>query len=315
MLIQCPGCLSKLMVVKEDFQSKVLLKCPECLYIFLVEEDQEIDEQSLGEQSETPGEATLLVSDIQPEEASQSFHWNVPEASLTIMQGRDQGTHFRITQDKLSIGREKADLIIPDPAVSRKHAEIERKQDWYLIRDLNSKNGTLVNDEPVDEAKLRNLDEIKIGETSLLYSTMAAQSNLDEPDASGERDAILGPEKTDIDSDAAEKALPLPPKRRLFLEVMQGSGKGKSLELKSGRAILGRVDDSDIKIEDDQVSRKHLQIEAFSREQIFITDLASQNGTYLNGIRIRTTKLKHEDLIRMGNTVLKFVTVDTPGED
>ncbi len=53
-------------------------------------------------------------------------------------------------------------------------------------------------------------------------------------------------------------------------------------------------------------------IEVLSRDNAFITDLASQNGTFLNGAHIRAMRLKHGDKIRLGQTILQFVIKDTP---
>ena len=109
-----------------------------------------------------------------------------------------------------------------------------------------------------------------------------------------------------------EKVAELPADRKFFLEFMGGDRKGRSIEFDKGRMILGRGEEADVRIDDEQVSRKHASIEVYSREQIYIADLASQNGTWLNGMKIRNTRLMHGDLVRVGNTVLKFIIQDTP---
>jgi pSer/pThr/pTyr-binding forkhead associated (FHA) protein len=69
----------------------------------------------------------------------------------------------------LTLGREKesADICIPDATMSRRHAEIASGLDGLRLRDLGSRNGTFVNDQPVSESGLRRGDQIRLGYTVL----------------------------------------------------------------------------------------------------------------------------------------------------
>lgn len=63
-----------------------------------------------------------------------------------------------------SIGRRPgSDLVLPDPRVSRDHAVVEAAGGGWRLRDLGSRNGTIVNGQPVSEADLRDGDRIAIG--------------------------------------------------------------------------------------------------------------------------------------------------------
>lgn len=64
----------------------------------------------------------------------------------------------------LLVGRgNAADLVVPDPAVSRTHAEIQATRDGLRVRDLGSANGTMVNGVPVTEALLTAGDALTFG--------------------------------------------------------------------------------------------------------------------------------------------------------
>ena len=69
------------------------------------------------------------------------------------------------------IGRSKtADVPLPDDKkASRNHARLERDGDRWVIVDLSSTNGTYVNGERVEQKKLSPGDEIRIGNTRLIY--------------------------------------------------------------------------------------------------------------------------------------------------
>ena len=112
------------------------------------------------------------------------------------------------------------------------------------------------------------------------------------------------PYGTTIDSHQIPKDLALPVGRRITLEVIEGPRKGMVYEFPKGNVVIGRLQDADLFIEDDKISRKHCIIEAFARDLVFISDLASTNGTLINGMRVRSIKLKHKDRIQVGKTVL-----------
>jgi len=67
-------------------------------------------------------------------------------ASLFVIQGRDQGTRFQLEDDIITVGRIQNNAVrLHDTEVSRVHAELVRRGNVYLLRDLNSSNGTFVN--------------------------------------------------------------------------------------------------------------------------------------------------------------------------
>ena len=73
---------------------------------------------------------------------------------------------------ELSLGRDASNgLPISDPSVSRRHCLILRDADRFRIQDLESRNGTLVNGQPIKEHWLRHLDEVSIGDSVFLFVT------------------------------------------------------------------------------------------------------------------------------------------------
>jgi pSer/pThr/pTyr-binding forkhead associated (FHA) protein len=66
---------------------------------------------------------------------------------LIIVRGPGTGQTFTLGPDPVIVGRESqmAKFVIADPAISRRHAQISRHGDAYVIEDLNSTNGTFIN--------------------------------------------------------------------------------------------------------------------------------------------------------------------------
>jgi diguanylate cyclase (GGDEF)-like protein len=91
---------------------------------------------------------------------------NPREACLVVINGVDLGKKFSLAQDSTMIGRSsKVDIQVDEDSISRNHAVIENRDDSYVLQDLESTNGTFVNDRPVTEETLRDGDQIKIGST------------------------------------------------------------------------------------------------------------------------------------------------------
>ena len=98
---------------------------------------------------------------------------------LRVKSGVNSGKVFDITSEALVLGRDVPDggknIQVLDQGVSRRHAEIFRIGEMFFIRDLESRNGTFVNDEPVSEAVLRIGDQIRIGNTVLIFEDRVAR--------------------------------------------------------------------------------------------------------------------------------------------
>jgi hypothetical protein len=80
------------------------------------------------------------------------------------------GREVAIDRDRMVIGRlHGSEVEIEDPGASRRHAEIRKDGDRFLVVDLGSTNGTLVNDSPVAEHTLEDGDRITIGRTVIEF--------------------------------------------------------------------------------------------------------------------------------------------------
>ncbi len=70
------------------------------------------------------------------------------------------------------IGRSRqCDVVVNDPNVSRRHAEVRREADAYVVVDLDSTNGILVNGQEVKRAALADGDRLQLGTTGLRFET------------------------------------------------------------------------------------------------------------------------------------------------
>ena len=94
-------------------------------------------------------------------------------ASLFVIQGADQGKRFELKARPMALGRDGSNPIrLHDNEVSRRHAEVRPADDARAFRvvDLGSANGTFLNGRPVDQAALRSGDQLRLGQTVMLFS-------------------------------------------------------------------------------------------------------------------------------------------------
>ena len=102
--------------------------------------------------------------------------------------------------------------------------------------------------------------------------------------------------------------------RRPWLLVTNGELAGRTFEVGSAGIRLGRSSSNDIHIPDEALSRNHCLFEADGEEGVRLTDLASANGTILNGklLGSDSVDLKVGDVIEVGATVINVVCEGAP---
>jgi len=92
-------------------------------------------------------------------------------ASLFVIQGRDQGTRFKLEETVHTVGRTQNNSVrLHDTEISRAHAEFVQRGNNYILRDLGSSNGTFVNGQSASERELVSGDQIQLGKSLLLYT-------------------------------------------------------------------------------------------------------------------------------------------------
>lgn len=101
-----------------------------------------------------------------------------------------------------------------------------------------------------------------------------------------------------------------------FVIVIAGPHTGKMFKLERGETVMGRSPKTDLQLQDVGVSRSNARITRMG-DQVFVEDLQSANGTFLNGERISVAQqLQDGDKITLGSTtVLKFTYHDKLDED
>ncbi len=81
---------------------------------------------------------------------------------------------FELTEERMTVGRLPDNLVhIEDAAISSHHAELTRRGEDYVVRDLNSTNGTRVNGQRIVETRLYHGDTVAFGHIEMQYFSVA----------------------------------------------------------------------------------------------------------------------------------------------
>lgn len=111
---------------------------------------------------ESPGaedEVVVPIGDIDPD-----------TAVLIVRAGALAGSRFTLGDGITRIGRHPdSDISLDDITVSRRHAEVERSPEGYVVTDSGSLNGTYLNQERVDSGLIHHGDELQIGKFRLVF--------------------------------------------------------------------------------------------------------------------------------------------------
>jgi pSer/pThr/pTyr-binding forkhead associated (FHA) protein/tetratricopeptide (TPR) repeat protein len=214
------------------------------------------------------------------------------------------------------VGRdESADIRVNDKKVSRRHIAFRLEDGQVMVEDLGSVNGIKLNGRRVDGTeKLNQGDIVSFGgyQVSLRPTQNIAGSETAGPAAATEPidgDSIseelyafleprMGPDsaRSQIDEDAASVVHKVEP----ILTGLVDPVKDERFVLQLGENIIGRLEDCDIPILHESISRQHARI-SLQTGRTVVEDLDSSNGTYINDENVDSGDLVHGDTLRVGS--------------
>lgn len=119
-------------------------------------------EATLAEGPPSPGPAS--PTSTRPQRALKG------DPRLILIQNGKPTRTFPLAKDRVIIGRMgESDIVLADPGVSRRHAEVRAEDAQFVISDLGSTNGTMVNESTIGERILQEGDRVTIGRTVLEF--------------------------------------------------------------------------------------------------------------------------------------------------
>ena len=238
---------------------------------------------------------------------------------LLIIKGPRMGEKIILSNLPLTIGRsESVGMRFELESISRSHARITREESGYIIEDLQSRNGTYVNNELIQ--KPRQIDDgsqIALGPDVEIRLVLAAAQKGDATVFSkgsgkkGDATAFM-PAPDTRDKTMAFGALPPAPVIPPRLVVNEPGQEPRIYTLTADRIKVGRQEDNDIMLNNRFVSRNHAELEKRGQDYFLIPSPNVSNPLLLDGRPVmEPTRLQHGAKIRVGGFAAgEMVTLD-----
>lgn len=197
------------------------------------------------------------------------------------------------------LGRRGADVVLEHPSVDVEHACIEVTAEGLALRDLGSRNGTFLNGRRVGSAGVlvKSDDQLTVGAVSLRIGIRSHA-----PKRAGA--AVVDPNNLTVPVSADAQEMPDEPAPRSMLLVVTHHGRQRRFLLDRKVHVVGRM--AEIRVADPALSRKHLQIE-IDHDEIRLKDLASANGTYVDGAKISVFHGREELTFAAGDSTFHLI--------
>lgn len=254
------------------------------------------------------GADELMTTNVPPK-ATKKKASGVMRGVLYFVTGKGNGEAVKLRRDATIFGREKGDIIIDDHEISSTHCQIQNITDVYHIFDMNSTNGTFVNNERIVKAKLNHGDIITVGQTSFRFQ-LEDESNVRHIATifkSKDKRALTDSSKSSLVDTLIESELRSTHAHSIILQVNYVDGTTDSIELSQRVLFIGRASSFGKFEQDTEISRKHLLIKLNDMGEVFIEDQGSTNGSFLNGKRITGMHLvRPQDEVKVGTSTLKI---------
>ena len=215
---------------------------------------------------------------------------------MTSSTGEVLNTVFTISQHPLWIGRKGCHIELAEAELSIQHCSISLRGNDLVVRDADSHMGTFLDGEKISESV--------IGDGVHLLRVGAALVTIEPTTDAGTPVGPIHLEAKDVIDESAVlqkleelTAAAAEPKRNILV-CIDGPLNGQEFEIPPGGLVVGR--EGHVRVPDEFLSRKHFEVAPDTEGNIRVRDLGSRNGTLLNGMPARDTRVRGGDEIRAG---------------
>jgi len=221
---------------------------------------------------------------------------------------------------QLTIGRKPDnDVVIDNPAVSGHHARIVQEQGAFFLEDLDSTNGSFVNDAQVHKQQLKNTDRVAIGKHVLVFQedAPAAAPAPPQKETDSDKTMILDTKKQrellkamqTMQSPVGSKAV----EKLGFLTIVSGQTDKKDYELTGRLAVIGAENTATVKLTG-WFAPKNAALIARRGPAYFLSTPQGAKKITVNSETVQGQReLQDGDTLMVAGVLLQFVLKDQKG--
>lgn len=226
---------------------------------------------------------------------------------LTLLVGRATMKVYDIDQSAIRVGRdEEMDIVIDNPSMSRRHAEIRQEGDGWVVEDLGSSNGTFLRGQKISGPQpVAAGDEIGFGKFSVVFDKVVGA----EPATAARAHAQTLPGATDgtmhIKAHEVKELLQdSERKRRAHLLWEAGGRRGQHYLSEAPAALFGTDDLCDVRV---PKGPKHHLLVMNHDGGCQVRNLAMWGKMTVGGRTVKKASLQNGDVVEMSGLKLTFV--------
>ncbi|HEX7190349.1 MAG TPA: FHA domain-containing protein [Thermoanaerobaculia bacterium] len=203
---------------------------------------------------------------------------------------------FTIHQHPLWIGRRGSHVELAEAELDLRHCSIFLRGNDLVVRDADSHLGTFLDGQKVEESV--------IGDGAHVLRVGAALVSIEPTDEAGvsvepiSLDSVPVTGEHEIFETITARELAEAEAKRTVLVCIDGVLKGQEFELPPTGLVVGR--EGHVRVPDEYLSRRHFEVVTDPEGAVRVRDLGSRNGTFLNTLPARDTKVHPGDVIQAG---------------
>lgn len=214
-------------------------------------------------------------------------------------------------KESISIGRKPDnDVVIDNPAISGHHCRLTLEGGGYYVEDLDSTNGTFVNEKRIKKSGLHHNDVVGLAKHAVVFLNEAELAADGAPRPSSDATMVLTPQKqAELVAASSAAAKPAGAEKSAWLRVLKGAVDAGEYQLKGMSTYIGKSDRVQIQIKGSGLfgSAPEVAASVHRKPEGYMLVAVTEGYPVVNGAKVSgSVVLKEGDMIDCGSTTMVF---------